>query len=61
MVQIGSRIDVCAHCEELTVVGEFWNVGPRFRVFLCAACLERAAQSIRYAASSLLGLKERAG
>lgn len=51
MIQIGSRVDICAHCEELAVVGEFWNVAPRFRVFLCAPCLERSAASVRQAAS----------
>jgi len=53
MVQIGSRVDVCRDCEELTVVGEFWNVEPRFRLFICAACLRRAAESVEQAASRL--------
>jgi hypothetical protein len=53
MVQIGSRVDICAHCTELAVVGEFWNVEPRFRVFICAPCLEQCAGSVRAAASRL--------
>lgn len=53
MVQIGSRVDVCAHCDRLAVVGEFWNLAPRFRVFVCAPCLLHMAEGVRQAASRL--------
>jgi len=54
MVQIGSRVDQCHSCGELAVVGEFWNVEPRFRVFWCAPCLERMAAAVKAAASRLV-------
>jgi len=50
MVQAGSHVDRCAHCDQLTLCGEFWNVEPRFRVFICSDCLQRAADSVRQAA-----------
>lgn len=59
MVQIGSRVDVCAECGELAVCGEFWNVEPRFRVFWCARCLARMVDAVRAAASRLVVPKAR--
>lgn len=53
MVQIGSRVDVCCECDQLTVVGEFWIVAPRHRFFKCAPCLRRDADSVEQAASRL--------
>lgn len=57
MVQIGSRVDICHECHKLAVVGEFWNVEPRYRVFWCAGCLERMAAGVR-AASRLMPVPE---
>lgn len=50
MVQIGSALEMCSDCGELTVCGEFWNVEPRFRVFWCAACLAKMLAGVEAAA-----------
>lgn len=49
MVQAGSHVDVWHQCEQLRVCAEMWNVEPRFRWFVCAECLQRAADSVRQA------------
>lgn len=53
MVQIGSRLEVCAWCEQRRMCGEFWKVLPRLRQFICAACLRKAADGIDLAESRL--------
>jgi hypothetical protein len=60
VVQIGARVDVCSWCDDLVVVGEFWNLRPRFRMFICAACLKRAAEGVQQAASRLEAPVQRA-
>ena len=54
MVLIGSRWVLCSWCQVPEVCGEFWKTKPRFREFVCAACLRRAAAAIEQARPRVL-------
>lgn len=46
MVHYGSHVETCHHCRKLRLCAELWNIRPRFRLFLCAACLRALATAV---------------